>query len=77
MVGLLVRRHHRTGPKTKAPASAADRGLVLELFQGLVGAVLPDNDDYYDASLLNRLTSHAATVSHEISVDKVITRAVG
>jgi hypothetical protein len=32
---------------------------MYELCQALVGAVLPDNDDY-DASLLNRITSHAA-----------------
>jgi hypothetical protein len=32
---------------------------VYELFQALVGAVLPDDDDY-DASLLNSLTSHTA-----------------
>jgi len=32
---------------------------VYELFQALVGAVLPDYDDY-DASLLNSFTSHAA-----------------
>src|SRR6185437_15128861 len=48
------------GPKTKTPASAADRGLGLELFQALAGAGLPDHDDYYDAWALNRLAFHAA-----------------
>ena len=33
---------------------------MYELFQALVGAVLPDYDHYDDASLLNRLASHAA-----------------
>jgi hypothetical protein len=38
--------------------------LVEELFQALVGAVLPDDD--YDVSLLNSITSHAA---HAITRD--------
>ncbi len=41
----------------KSPRRLADRGLVYELFQASVGAVLPDYDDY-DASLLSRFTSH-------------------
>jgi hypothetical protein len=59
MVGLLVGRHRQRGPINKKPRRLADRGLVYELFQALVGAVLPDDDDY-DASLLNSLTSHTA-----------------
>ena len=47
------------GPQAKAPAGTADRGLVYELCQALVGAVLPDYDDY-DASLLDSIASHAA-----------------
>jgi hypothetical protein len=39
---------------------------VYELFQALVGAVLPDYDDY-DASLLNNLASHAADATTRIS----------
>ena len=38
---------------------------MCELFQALVGAVLPDYDDY-DASLLNSIASHAA---HAITRD--------
>jgi hypothetical protein len=43
--------------KHQAPASLADGGLGTELCQALVGAVLPDDDDY-DASLVSRTTSH-------------------
>jgi hypothetical protein len=57
-VGLLVGRHHRIGPTSKTPAGSTDGGLIYERCQALVGAVLPDDDDY-DASLLNRITSHA------------------
>ena len=38
---------------------------MFELFQALVGAALPDHDDDYDAWLLNRLTSHVRTLSHD------------
>ena len=64
-MGLLVGRHRQRGPETESPRRLADRGLVEELFQALVGAVLPDDDDY-DASLLNSITSHAA---HAITRD--------
>jgi hypothetical protein len=46
------------GPETASPRRLADRGLVEELFQALVGAVLPDDDDYDNASL-NGSASHA------------------
>jgi len=46
------------GPETGSPRRLADRGLVEELFQALVGAVLPD-DDYYDNATLNSSASHA------------------
>ena len=59
-MGLLVRRRRRTGlHKHQAPAGSADRGLGYELLQALVGAVLPDDDDY-DASLLHSPISHVA-----------------
>lgn len=58
-MGLLVGRHRQRGPIKKSPRRLADRGLGYELFQALVGAALPDYDDY-DASLLNSFTSHAA-----------------
>jgi hypothetical protein len=38
---------------------------VYELFQALVGAVLPDND--HDASLLNSSASHAAHATTRVS----------
>ena len=59
-MGLLVGRHRQRGPTNKSPRRLADRGLVYELFQALVGASFPDNDHYDDASLLNSFTSHAA-----------------
>ena len=46
------------GPEIASPRRLADRGLVEELFQALVGAVLPD-DDYYDNASLNGSASHA------------------
>jgi hypothetical protein len=46
------------GPETESPRRLADRGLVEELFQALVGAVLPDDDYYYDNATLNA-ASHA------------------
>jgi hypothetical protein len=61
MVGLLVVGIARGAHKQKAP-SARRQGLAYklrELFQALVGVVLPDYDDY-DALLLNAFTSHAA-----------------
>ncbi len=56
-MGLLVRRRRRKGHKHQAPAGSADRGLAYELFQALVGAALPNHDDY-NASRLIGLTSH-------------------
>ena len=47
------------GPKAKTPAGAADRDFGARTIQALAGVVLQDNDDY-DASLLNSITSHAA-----------------
>ncbi len=67
MVGLLVGRHRQRGPQTESPRRLADRGLGYELFQALVGAVLPDNDHYYDASLLNSPASHAAHATTRVS----------
>jgi hypothetical protein len=43
---------------------------VYELFQALVGAVLPDYDDYYDASLLNSVTSHTGTLPQKNAYSK-------
>src|SRR5512134_85301 len=65
MVGLLVGRHHRRRPKSKNPRRRCRQGLGVRTIQALVGAVLQDNDDY-DASLLNSITSHAG---HAITVD--------
>ena len=65
-MGLLVGRHRRRGPTNRSPRRLADRGLVEELFQALVGAVLPDDDDY-DASLLNSPASHAAHAITRVS----------
>src|SRR6185369_13171012 len=67
MVGLLVGRHRRRGPTNKSPGRLADRGLVYELFQTLVGVVLPDYDHYDDASLLNSFASHATQLAHGCS----------
>jgi hypothetical protein len=58
MAGLLVAGIAGGGPKTASPRRLADRGLVEELFQALVGAVCPD-DDYYDNATLNGSASHA------------------
>src|SRR5713226_6801821 len=58
MAGLLVGRHRRRRPETTSPRRLADRGLEEEVFQALVGAVLPD-DDYYDNASLNGSASHA------------------
>ena len=60
------------GPQAKAPAGTADRGLVYELCQALVGAVLPDYDDY-DASLNS---THAAQAITRDFNAQGITRAV-
>ncbi len=76
MVGLLVGRHRRRGPTNKSPSRLADRGLVYELFQALVGAVLLDYDHYDDASLLNSFASHTTQLPHEFPTDKETTRAV-
>src|SRR5678815_455061 len=59
MAGLLVDRHHRRRPKSKNPRRRCRQGLGVRTIQALAGAVLQDNDDY-DASLLNSTTSHAA-----------------
>ena len=75
-MGLLAGRHRLRGPTNKSPDRLADRGLVYELFQALVGAVLPDYDHYDDASLLNSFASHATQLPHESPTDKEITRAV-
>src|SRR5471032_2710021 len=53
------------GPQTSSPYRIADRGLVYELFQALVGAVLPDDD--YDTSLLNSSASHAVHATTRVS----------
>ena len=66
-MGLLVGRHRRRGPTNKSPGRLADRGLVYELFQALVGAVLPDYDHYDDASLLNSFASHATHATTRVS----------
>src|SRR5262245_1819679 len=58
MAGLLVGGIAGGGPETASPRRLADRGLVDELFQALVGAVLRD-DDYYDNATLNGSASHA------------------
>ena len=55
----------RKGPTCKSPRRRCRQGLVYELCQASVGAVLPDYDDY-NASLLNSITSHAA---HAITLD--------
>ncbi len=56
----------REGPETASPRRLADRGLVDELFQALVGAVLSD-DDYYDYSMLNSSASHAGHAITRVS----------
>jgi hypothetical protein len=61
-VGLLVHRHHRTGPQATSPRRLSDRGLGYELCQALVGAVLPHDYDY-DASLPHSLTFHETDVT--------------
>src|SRR5437762_2137595 len=58
MVGLLGIAGG--GPETASPRRLADRGLVEELFQALVGAVLPD-DDYDNATLNSSHATHANT----------------
>jgi len=50
--------------------------LGYELFQALVGAVLPNYDHHDDASLLNSFASHATQLPHEFPTGKEITRAV-
>jgi hypothetical protein len=57
----------RGGPENASPRRLADRGLVEELFQALVGAVLPDDDHYDDATLLNSPASHAAHATTRVS----------
>ena len=59
MLGLLVRCQRRRRPKNIRPRRLADRALGVELFQALVGGVLPDDD--YDANALrNAFAAHAA-----------------
>ena len=56
----------RGGPETASPRRLADKGLVDELFQASVGAVLSD-DDYYDYSTLNSSASHAGHAITRVS----------
>lgn len=56
----------RGGPETASPRRLADRGLVEELFQALVGAVLAD-DDHYGNATLNSPASHAASAITRVS----------
>ena len=74
-MGLLVGRHRQRSPETESPRRLADRGLGYELFQALVGAVLPDDDDH-DASLLNGPASHAAHATTRVSNTQGIAKAL-
>jgi hypothetical protein len=64
------------GPETESPRRLADRGLVEELYQASVGAVLPD-DDYYDNALLNGYVSHAGHATTRVLSPQGTTAADG
>src|SRR5262245_27636138 len=75
MAGLLVGRQRRRRPRNSKPPPARRQGLVEELFQALVGAVLPD-DDYYDNASLNGSDSHAGhAITRVFSIQGEQTRA--
>jgi hypothetical protein len=65
----------RGGLETAGPRRLSDRGLVDELFQALVGAVLSDYD-YYNYSTLNSSASHAGHAITRVSNAQGAARAI-